>query len=337
MKNVFSIAAATALLVSGIGISAQASGTLNSMPSFSLSDGIVTFGAPSSWSAGSQVTDFLVACTSARSATITPAPSSTLTTGCRPLYADSALSAPVTNLATAYVNPPGGVARPYDPTVEGGYIAIISIANYINPSFAVSTATQTYVDTSMSPPVVEATPYTGPIVQAPGALRPVASGARVVLEGSNLSGVSKATIGGRDASVKVNSAGELELTVPAGLAAGTYDLVITSDSGVLTVQGAIRVSGSAAVSETNESTARPSTKLKEDNTVKVHVFGVVGAGKVQIMFNGKEIAWVNTADPNDSKLLNEYLVRTLELVDGKNVIEILVDGKRVDRKAYSRG
>lgn len=181
------------------------------------------------------------------------------------------------------------------------------------------------------------TPYTGPILQTPGAVAPVAQGSKVVIPGSNLSGVSKVEIGGVDAKVVVNSAGELEITVPVGLAAGTYDLVVTSDSGKLTVQDGIRVSGSAAVSETNESTARPSTKLKEDNTVKVYVFDVVGAGKVQIMFNGKEIAWVNTADPNDSKLLNEYLVRTLELVDGKNVIEIFVDGKRVDRKAYSRG
>lgn len=179
------------------------------------------------------------------------------------------------------------------------------------------------------------TPYTGPILQTPGAVAPVAQGSKVVIPGSNLSGVSKVEIGGVDAKVVVNSAGELEITVPVGLAAGTYDLVVTSDSGRLTVQDGIRVSGSAAVSETNESTARPSTKLKEDNTVKVYVFEVVGAGKVQIMFNGKEIAWVNTTDPNDSKLLNEYLVRTLELVDGKNVIEVFVDGERERRTVYS--
>jgi len=180
------------------------------------------------------------------------------------------------------------------------------------------------------------TPYNGPILQTPGAAAPVAQGSKVVIPGSNLSGVSKVEIGGLDAKVVVNSAGELEITVPTGLASGTYDLVVTSDSGKLTVQDAIRVSGSAVVSETSESTARPSTKLKEDNTVKVHVFDVVGAGKVQIMFNGKEIAWVNTTDPNDPKLFDEYLVRTLELVDGKNVIEIFVDGKRVDRKAYTK-
>ena len=185
---------------------------------------------------------------------------------------------------------------------------------------------------SPSPSQVVTTPYTGPIVQAPGALRPVASGARMVLEGSNLTGVSKATIGGKDASAKVNASGDLELTVPAGLPAGRYDLVITSSSGLLTVQDAIVISGSAVVTE---SVARPSTKLKEDNTVKVWVFDVSGAGKVQIKLNGEEVAWVNTTDPNDRKLTNGYLVRTLTLSKGKNVIEVFVNGTRVDRKAYT--
>jgi hypothetical protein len=175
-------------------------------------------------------------------------------------------------------------------------------------------------------------PYTGPIIQAPGAIKPVAPGAKLVIPGSNLTGVSKVTIDGKDAAVKVNSAGELELTVPAGLAAGSYDLVVNSDSGVLTVQGAIVVSGSAVVAE---SIAKPSTKLKDDNTVKVWVFDVAGAGKVQVKLNGKEVAWVNTTDANDRKLTNGYLVRTLTLSEGKNVIEVFVDGKRVDRKAYT--
>lgn len=182
------------------------------------------------------------------------------------------------------------------------------------------------------PPSASVAPYTGPVVNAPGEAKAVGVGAKVKLDGSKLSGVTKVTINGKDAKVKVNSDGELEITVPAGLAKGTYDLVVTSDSGVLTVQDGIRVDGSASSGEI----PRPSTKLKEDNTVKVHVFNVVGAGKVQIMFNGKEVAWINTDDPDDAKLLNDYLVRTLELLNGKNVIEIFVDGKRVDRKSYTK-
>jgi hypothetical protein len=115
---------------------------------------------------------------------------------------------------------------------------------------------------------------------------------------------------------------------------GVYDLVIVSDSGTLTVQDGLRVAaGSSSVGATSE--ARPSTKLREDNTVKVWVFDVVGAGKVQIFHNGKEIAWVNTSDSSDSKLTAGYLVRTVDLAPGKNVIEVYVDGSRVDRKAYT--
>jgi hypothetical protein len=65
-----------------------------------------------------------------------------------------------------------------------------------------------------------------------------------------------------------------------------------------------------------------------DDSVKVWVFDVVDAGKVQIFVNGKEIAWVNATDSNDSKLFNGYLVRTVELAEGKNVIEVFVDGER---------
>jgi hypothetical protein len=223
----------------------------------------------------------------------------------------------------------------FDSSVHGSHISLFSYARYTSTLWGVASATQQFQSGSAAPVQVETTPYTGPIVQAPGALRPVAAGTKMVLEGSNLSGVSKATIGGKDASVKVKSTGELELTVPAGLEAGTYDLVISSDSGLLTVQDAIVISGSAIVTETIQSTARPSTKLKEDNTVKVWVFDVVGAGKVQIFHNGKEIAWVNAIDPSNPKLTSGYLVRTVDLAPGKSVIEVYVDGVRVDRKAYS--
>jgi hypothetical protein len=158
-------------------------------------------------------------------------------------------------------------------------------------------------------------------------------GGKAVLPGSNLSGVSKVTVAGLDANVKLNSAGELEITVPSSLKPGVYDLVIVSDSGTLTVQGGLRVTAGSSVGATSE--ARPSTKLKEDNTVKVHIFDVVGAGKVQIKHNGKEIAWVNAKDSSNSKLTNGYLARTIDLVPGKNVIEVFVGGKRVDRKAYT--
>jgi hypothetical protein len=146
--------------------------------------------------------------------------------------------------------------------------------------------------------------------------------------------VSKVSVDGLDANVKVNSAGELEITVPSSLKPGVYDLVIVSDSGTLTVQDGLRVSASVVLG--GDSPVTPSTRLKEDNTVKVYVDDVVGAGKVQIMHNGEEVAWLDASSESDPKLRNGYLVRTIELAPGKNVIEIFVDGKRADRKAYTK-
>jgi len=65
-----------------------------------------------------------------------------------------------------------------------------------------------------------------------------------------------------------------------------------------------------------------------------------GAGKVQFMFNGKEIAWVRATSAADPKLRTangaSYLVRTIDLVEGqKNVLEISVDGVRTTRTAYT--
>ena len=78
------------------------------------------------------------------------------------------------------------------------------------------------------------------------------------------------------------------------------------------------------------------TKLQPNGTVKVYAKNVVGAGIAQIFVNGKEIAWVNTSDVNDPKLFNGYLVRTVELAEGKNIIEVFVNGERVRRVAYTK-
>jgi len=178
-----------------------------------------------------------------------------------------------------------------------------------------------------APVVAPGAAYSGPIVKAPGLSKTVTRGNKLKLEGSSLSGVTKVTVAGKDASVKVNSAGEIEIIVPSDLPNGTYDLIVTSASGVLTVQDAIKVANFASVSA--------STKLIED-AVKVYYFAAVGAGKVQFMLNGKEVAWVSAATDSDPKLRDGYLVRTIDLQPGKNVIEIFVDGVRVKRVAHTK-
>lgn len=310
------------------------------LPVFTFVNDSITFSTQPSWTGEDANSEeyFVFACPGIVNQVSSPATSSAFMgtiNGCRGLFTSASTLGslvPATSLTNAQALVSGSLV-PYNSSAHGRNIAIQSAAKYGTTPYRVTTASQNWTGSiGGGSPAQVVTPYTGPIVQAPGAVKPVASGSKLVLDGSNLTGVSKVTIDGKDASGKLNSEGKLEITIPKGLASGTYDLVITSDSGLLTVQDAIRVSGSSVTGE--EPT--PSTRLKEDNTVKVYVFNVVGAGKVQIMHNGKEVAWINTDDPDDAKILNDYLVRTLELVDGKNVIEIWVDGKRVDRKAYTK-
>jgi len=179
-------------------------------------------------------------------------------------------------------------------------------------------------------PPLAAPPYTGPMITPPAGVIAASAGGKVTIPGSRLGDVSKVEIAGLNAEITVSSDGELSIVVPSGLAAGVYDLVINSSSGRLTVQGAIRVTGSAPAATASE--VRPSTRLVAENRLKVWAFGAVGAGKVQIKLNGQEVAWANALSADDPKLRDGYLVRTLTLSEGKNVIEVYVDGERVSRR-----
>jgi hypothetical protein len=201
-----------------------------------------------------------------------------------------------------------------------------SVERLVPVAFGASSATVAAEIFTDAP--VAAAPYTGPIVNS--RTMPVATGQRITLNGSNLSELSSATISGKDVKLKVLSPTSVEITIPEGLAAGEYDLVINSSYGLLTVQSAITVGrGSAAA-------ALASTKLMPNGAVKVWFFEPVNAGKVQIFLNGQEIAWVNATSSSDAKLSNGYLVRTLNLKEGKNVVEVYVDGERVRRVAHTK-
>ena len=82
------------------------------------------------------------------------------------------------------------------------------------------------------------------------------------------------------------------------------------------------------------------TKRISDTQAKLYAKNIVGAGKVQFFLNGKEIAWVSATDAADPKLRAAngayYLVRTVNLADGKNVLEIKIKGVQVKRVVYSR-
>ena len=133
-----------------------------------------------------------------------------------------------------------------------------------------------------------------------------------VLLGSNDSGTATVT-------VSYDAGDDNDFT---GTAVGDLDLVVAKSI----------VVGASAVSSW--------TKNLNDGTVKMYAKNIVGAGKVQFMLNGEEIAWVRATSAADSKLRSangaSYLVRTVDLVEGqKNVLEIYVDGVRTTRTAYT--
>jgi hypothetical protein len=187
-------------------------------------------------------------------------------------------------------------------------------------------------------PEAAAPAYSGPILEAPVSGFEFAPGSKVNFSGSALSGVTSGSISGLDALLKVVSDSELEITIPTGLESGSYDLVLVSDSGQLTVQSALRVRASSKVLV--ESGLRVLSKPHGTGMVKTYAIDVVGAGKVQFMLNGKEIAWVNAVSSLDPKLRTagdkSYLVRTIDLAAGQNLIEILVGGVSVHQASLSR-
>lgn len=124
--------------------------------------------------------------------------------------------------------------------------------------------------------------------------------------------------------------------IPAGLAAGAYALVATTITGAQTLQGAFTILGDGSNSTVKVWTKR----IPGDTEAKFYAKNIVGEGKVRFVLNGREIAWINAVDNTDPKLRSAngsyYLVRTVSLKGGKNVLEIYVDGVRERRVVYTR-
>ena len=156
----------------------------------------------------------------------------------------------------------------------------------------------------------------------------------LALPGANLGEVFRVEIQGVPLFSRFD-AGVLSVQVPSSLATGERSLLLFSTSGRLTIQHTF----SQSVSE-NGVLVNAWTKKLDDGTVKIYAKNIVGAGKIQFMVNGKEIAWIRAESPDDPKLRtaggSHYLVRTINLSEGKNAIEVYVDGERVRRSAYTR-
>ena len=181
-------------------------------------------------------------------------------------------------------------------------------------------------------------PYTGPLLQEfSSRTLDVCTPKSITITGVRLSGVT-ASFQDKPVTVLENTATKLVLAFPAGLTPGNnVDLVINSSSGTLTHQDAFDIPARTCVDDSSTGTW---TKNLGSGEVQMNAKNIVGAGKVQFVLNGQEIAWVRATSAADSKLRiangASYLVRTVDLVEGqKNVLEIYVDGVRAWRAAYS--
>jgi hypothetical protein len=172
-------------------------------------------------------------------------------------------------------------------------------------------------------------PYFGPVVTNDP--QTATSGGTVTYTGSDLDDVTSATIAGQSATIVSKSPSTLTLRVPTGLAQGMHDVDLHySTTEVLTLQNGLII----------ENPIKVWTQLQTDNTVKMYAKNIIGEGKIQFFHNGNEIAWVRASNALNPKLReangSHYLVRTRELVAGKNAFEIYQDGTRIWRAAYSR-
>jgi hypothetical protein len=149
-------------------------------------------------------------------------------------------------------------------------------------------------------------------------------------------------------STQVSATGEFSLAVLPQAVAGEYQLQL---AGVIAngdyVTLAIRTEISEAVADAS-GPARGWTRAFDDGSIKFYVRDIVGAGKVRLLLNGREIAWAKAVDAADPKLnlgsplARDGLVRTVgkgtrwPLVAGRNVLEIWLGETRLVRRIFTQ-
>jgi hypothetical protein len=214
----------------------------------------------------------------------------------------------------------------FNPALENsGAVVTITAPNSVTPGSTLQ-ATATVVDKFGNP--VD-TDQTGLVTTQSFLFSAVSVGIQVGSDPTDTDAAGQAKLG---YFIGQNDTGTIVLTA-------TYDV----DGDATTVADRFTVTKSVVIGTAGNTGALATwTSNQNDGTVKMYAKNVVGAGKVQFMLNGVEIAWVRAASTADSKLRlagaegAAYLVRTVDLVEGKkNILEIYVDGVRTTRTAYT--
>lgn len=143
------------------------------------------------------------------------------------------------------------------------------------------------------------------------------------------------------AEIVIDQGGNAVLDLNLDVAPGKYAIQISglaADQTALSFVINIQIVGDTAMAVWTK-------RLTGNLEAKLYAKSIVGAGKVSFRFNGKEIAWIRAVDETDPKLRvvttgpmtgANYLVRTVKLKAGKNILEIFLNGERLRRTSYSR-
>ena len=177
-------------------------------------------------------------------------------------------------------------------------------------------------------PEVQPEPYQGPVI--PVSAHSTEPGDLLVLEGERLASVSKVLVSGLETTFEATES-QLRVVVPENLAEGLVDLILYSDFGKLTIQGALSIRPKPTPPTEGFSLRSTASGLK------IYHMNPGSLGKVQIFVNGKERFWIRGAiSPlvTASKLRSSsdgttYLVRTLASIGERVEVSVLVDGKVV--------
>ena len=199
--------------------------------------------------------------------------------------------------------------------------------------------------------IIDPTPpsYAGPIISgvSKGSVIQATGEQNATVFGERLGTVRRAIIDGREVKILSTSNDQLRVVLPAGLAAGTYDLEIQSPIGNLTYLDAITISPQSTDSSPIEfAEVSAWTKRVSDSQVKVYVkFPTVGE-KVRISHQtggsgSYESVYVKTTYSETMEGLRivegvgTYIVRTIDLTE-INRIRVTVGDQTLVQIRYNQ-
>lgn len=149
---------------------------------------------------------------------------------------------------------------------------------------------------------------------------------------------AKLSVQGKALTILENTDRKVVFSFPEGLTPEKKaNLIVETGFGRLTFQGAFDIA--PGVCSQSLSKGRWTQIQPDGKTVKMYAKDPVGDGKIQFFVDGKELAWVNAVDESDPKLSvasgYPYLVGSVDLKPGKNLVGIRPDGVRIWRAIHA--